>query len=399
MLLLLTDVVAQAEEEKYTNKVIEVFNAGLLKLPEQDRGITLRAYLADQLGCDPMRITKKFTGAACLGKRVYHFDYLNANQEEAEKARSELVVLETAFRAKLEQLSKRRQSDSSAHVEHHRIVSTPAIDALMQRSHPMGYQPVRLEDVKPYPAYQHHSYYYPPMLAHPHQPLHMYELPRPGIYAMPPKESDKTGASSSSSSDPSSSRAAYEYPPGMFRRDDGAPSAYYPQAYPHPMMAQYYMPPPPMYGHYESLPPHPHLPSIRSAYPMLHGPPIPYGIEPLVLAAEMAKPSSLGLPASAQASSGQQIGAVGEGSSAETTPAFLLSAASMQAAGAKKRPLSAAEEEALNKRTKVSEKDQNAASHLLGFMNHLQVQVQSSPSNPTTDPSTSTSASSNVGQA
>lgn len=62
------------EEEAYTNKVIESFHAGSLMLPGME-GITLRAYLANKLNCDPMRITKKFTGAQCLGKRVYHGTY------------------------------------------------------------------------------------------------------------------------------------------------------------------------------------------------------------------------------------------------------------------------------------------------------------------------------------
>jgi len=57
------------EEEEYTGKIIHFFNTGALALPE---GTTLRAYLAEKLHCDPMRITKKFTGSSCLGKRVYH---------------------------------------------------------------------------------------------------------------------------------------------------------------------------------------------------------------------------------------------------------------------------------------------------------------------------------------
>ena len=40
----------QAEEEMYTNKVIETFNLGILKLAGHEKGITLRAYLANKLG-------------------------------------------------------------------------------------------------------------------------------------------------------------------------------------------------------------------------------------------------------------------------------------------------------------------------------------------------------------
>ncbi|KAG5179151.1 hypothetical protein JKP88DRAFT_247567 [Tribonema minus] len=56
------------EEEAYTSRIIRDFNNGYLPLPP---GTTLRTYLSDKLSCDPMRITKKFAGAACIGKRVF----------------------------------------------------------------------------------------------------------------------------------------------------------------------------------------------------------------------------------------------------------------------------------------------------------------------------------------
>ncbi len=57
------------EEEAYVARVIQDFNSGYLNAPP---GTTLRTYLSDKLNCDPMRITKKFTGDACIGKRVFH---------------------------------------------------------------------------------------------------------------------------------------------------------------------------------------------------------------------------------------------------------------------------------------------------------------------------------------
>jgi len=57
------------EEEAYVARVIQDFNSGYLNAPA---GTTLRSYLSEKLQCDPMRITKKFTGAACIGKRVFH---------------------------------------------------------------------------------------------------------------------------------------------------------------------------------------------------------------------------------------------------------------------------------------------------------------------------------------
>ena len=58
-----------AEEEEYVARVIQDFNFGFLNAPA---GYTLRSYLSDKLQCDPMRITKKFTGESCIGKRVFH---------------------------------------------------------------------------------------------------------------------------------------------------------------------------------------------------------------------------------------------------------------------------------------------------------------------------------------
>lgn len=58
-----------AEEEAYVARVIQDFNSGFLNAPA---GTTLRSYLSEKLHCDPMRITKKFTGDSCIGKRVFH---------------------------------------------------------------------------------------------------------------------------------------------------------------------------------------------------------------------------------------------------------------------------------------------------------------------------------------
>lgn len=58
-----------AEEEDYANAVVREFNSGYLDAPA---GTTLRIYLSEKLQCDPMRITKKFTGNVSIGKRVFH---------------------------------------------------------------------------------------------------------------------------------------------------------------------------------------------------------------------------------------------------------------------------------------------------------------------------------------
>lgn len=57
------------EEEEYANAVVREFNSGYL---DAQAGTTLRIYLSEKLQCDPMRITKKFTGNDSIGKRVFH---------------------------------------------------------------------------------------------------------------------------------------------------------------------------------------------------------------------------------------------------------------------------------------------------------------------------------------
>jgi hypothetical protein len=93
-------VLFQVEEEEYTSRIIHYFISGLLTLPE---GATLRSYLADKLNCDPMRITKKYAGASCLGRRVYHFrDRVHPTVAEIQVAKVELDHLEQRFRLRIE---------------------------------------------------------------------------------------------------------------------------------------------------------------------------------------------------------------------------------------------------------------------------------------------------------
>eukprot|EP00977_Amphora_coffeiformis_P002733 scaffold521_cov167-Amphora_coffeaeformis.AAC.24 len=89
------------EEEEYTSRIIHYFGTGLLTLPE---GSTLRSYLADKLNCDPMRITKKYAGASCLGRRVHQFrDRPTPTITEIHLAKAELDHLEQRFRMRVEE--------------------------------------------------------------------------------------------------------------------------------------------------------------------------------------------------------------------------------------------------------------------------------------------------------
>lgn len=57
-----------AEEQLYAEQLIADFTAGTVG--RCDEGITLRAFLARELRCDRMRISKKFAGAS-IGKLIF----------------------------------------------------------------------------------------------------------------------------------------------------------------------------------------------------------------------------------------------------------------------------------------------------------------------------------------
>lgn len=57
-----------AEEEQFVARIVEDFNLGILDVPQ---GTTLRNFLSSVLNCDPMRITKKYTGNSSIGKRAF----------------------------------------------------------------------------------------------------------------------------------------------------------------------------------------------------------------------------------------------------------------------------------------------------------------------------------------
>ena len=54
-------------EEAYTLRLMAEFKNGRLPPPIPE-GTTLRQFLAQALNCDPLRISKKFAGAAQIGK-------------------------------------------------------------------------------------------------------------------------------------------------------------------------------------------------------------------------------------------------------------------------------------------------------------------------------------------
>jgi hypothetical protein len=100
------------EEEAYCMKMIQLFNQGLLPIQS---GTTLRSYLSKQLQCNPMRVTKKFSGSSCIGKQIFQpCDETSVNIDLMKKGELELIKLENTFRSRIKysNSTKRRRSVS-----------------------------------------------------------------------------------------------------------------------------------------------------------------------------------------------------------------------------------------------------------------------------------------------
>lgn len=87
------------EEERYASRLIHYFQHGLLGVAD---GTTLRAFIADKLECDPMRISKKFTGNERIGKQIYKSSEKSIDNYSVQvmAVEKELRILESRFRAR-----------------------------------------------------------------------------------------------------------------------------------------------------------------------------------------------------------------------------------------------------------------------------------------------------------
>ncbi|KAE9019099.1 hypothetical protein PF011_g5979 [Phytophthora fragariae] len=89
------------EESRYAAQLTNYFKEGLLPL---ERGTMLRLYLSQKLNCEPMRITKKFTGGECIGKQVFRpCSPTPESRVRIMQAQLELVTLEAAFIRRLKE--------------------------------------------------------------------------------------------------------------------------------------------------------------------------------------------------------------------------------------------------------------------------------------------------------
>lgn len=108
-----------SEEQAYADRLIRDFEAGILPL---ENGATLRAFLSKKLNCDPMRISKKFAGARCLGKQIFLKRTTEALDDTTKRDDESLKQLEENFLRSISNVSsntstRRRNRTSTATTE------------------------------------------------------------------------------------------------------------------------------------------------------------------------------------------------------------------------------------------------------------------------------------------
>jgi hypothetical protein len=144
-----------AEEEAYVERIIHDFENGLLPVGV---GVTLRSYLSEKLNCDPMRITKKFTGSASIGKRIFHpCERTPATADSLARAHRELKDLDVAWLERLEQHKREKRDVGKAprRASHASSFDSNSCSSDGTASH--GERRRRRDEYESDPALQHHE--------------------------------------------------------------------------------------------------------------------------------------------------------------------------------------------------------------------------------------------------
>ncbi|ETO71878.1 hypothetical protein F444_11863 [Phytophthora nicotianae P1976] len=124
------------EESRYAAQLTNYFKEGLLPI---ERGTMLRLYLSQKLNCEPMRITKKFTGGECIGKQVFRpCSPTPESRVRIMQAQLELVALEAAFIKRL----KENREDPPIQTDEFDVRSTSSGN----RSRPVPLKPRMYQD-------------------------------------------------------------------------------------------------------------------------------------------------------------------------------------------------------------------------------------------------------------
>ncbi|ETP51858.1 hypothetical protein F442_03042 [Phytophthora nicotianae P10297] len=160
-----------AEESAYCDRLIEEFKKGNLPLAE---GTTLRTFLSKLLNCDPMRISKKYTGDQCIGKIIFRRREDEVSKEDMENIRKDLAELEKTYleREQYNQRRREKRLESELSRDKNRFAAARSIGyaaaaagnpAAMRPPHPQqqqqGYpsasmQPMTKQEPRPVPVQQ-----------------------------------------------------------------------------------------------------------------------------------------------------------------------------------------------------------------------------------------------------
>ncbi|KAG6613926.1 Zinc ion binding protein [Phytophthora cinnamomi] len=137
-----------AEESAYCDRLIEEFKKGNLPLAE---GTTLRTFLSKLLNCDPMRISKKYTGDQCIGKIIFRRREDEVSKEDMESIRKDLAELEKTYleREQYNQRRREKRLESELSRDKNRFAAARSIGyaaaagnpAAMRPPHPQQQQP------------------------------------------------------------------------------------------------------------------------------------------------------------------------------------------------------------------------------------------------------------------
>lgn len=111
-----------AEESAYCDRLIEEFKKGNLPLAE---GTTLRTFLSKLLNCDPMRISKKYTGDQCIGKIIFRRREDEVSKEDMENIRKDLAELEKTYLEREQYNQRRREKRLESELSRDKTASLP----------------------------------------------------------------------------------------------------------------------------------------------------------------------------------------------------------------------------------------------------------------------------------
>ncbi|RHY29679.1 hypothetical protein DYB32_004957 [Aphanomyces invadans] len=189
-----------SEEAAYCDRLIEEFKHGNLPLAE---GTTLRTFLSKLLNCDPMRISKKYTGNQCIGKIIFRRKSKEPTKDEIETTRKQLAELERIYldRERMNQQRREKRLESEVNRDRSRLLSNARSIVYTPPT-----QPTLLHQPPPHPGQPHPGYIANHLhggMTHPHshapyqppqQPYHQSQFQPPPSYAhqhhQPPPSSD-----------------------------------------------------------------------------------------------------------------------------------------------------------------------------------------------------------------